>query len=196
MLDGIAAEQLHTRDDRADLGVAAGAGQAICEQGGDQRLALDQGHLAAQACQHEGVLAQPRRGVEHLRAYALGDTHGLGDHLPATATEHPPVGRRAFDEIHPHRPWRLRAQLLDLQAIGADLHGKACVVIAQRQLQALRPLGSQGLIIGRQCLDPDAAVRQLLHHQILYSKKLNDRRPRPIYEVFAILPDQNALRLP
>ncbi|MNH29074.1 hypothetical protein D3C79_892820 [compost metagenome] len=103
---------------------------------------------------------------------------------------------RAFDKVDTYRAGRLRSELLDLQAAFADLHGERRVIVRHRQVQALRPLLSLGLIIGCQCLDPDTAVRQLLHHHTHYSKKLNDRRPRPIYEVFAILPDQNPLRLP
>gem|GEM_PF-6609669 len=169
-LDGVAAEQVHARHDRSHFQVLGGSRQAVLQQGGDQRLALDQGHLAAQAGQHEGVLAQARSGIEHARAHALGDAHGLGDHLPITTTELAPVGRLALDEVDPHRSWRLWPELLNLQALWPDLHGKACAGIDQRQAQALRPAHCLLGVLRRQRLDPQTCALLLLLHHTLHSK--------------------------
>lgn len=82
------------------------------------------------------------------------------------------MGRRALDEIHPHRARCLRAQLLDLQAGLAHLHGKGRRRILQRQAQAHRPVLGLCLILGSQRLDPDTAVRQLLHRSPSPHKKI------------------------
>ncbi|MNF01452.1 hypothetical protein D3C80_2004430 [compost metagenome] len=72
----------------------------------------------------------------------------------------------AFDEVHPHRPRCLRAQLLDLQAIDAHLHGKPGGIVLQRQLKALGPCSSLRLELSRQRLDPDTCAL-LFHHSHL-----------------------------
>lgn len=174
VFNGVARQQAHACHDRPDLVVTAGPRQPVLEQRCNQRLALDQGHLTAQAGQHEGVLAQPCRAVEHLRPYPLGDAHGLGDHLPVATPKQTPVRGLTFDEVHAHWARRLRAQLLDLQAIGADLHGKSGVGVDQRQPQALCPFTGLGLKFRRQRLDPDAAYLLLLVHQFTHSKKIQE----------------------
>ena len=79
-LDRIALEQAHARHDWRHVEIFRAPGQAIFEQGTDQWLTLDQAHLAAQAGQHERILAQPGGGIQHTRAYALGE--------PVRATTH------------------------------------------------------------------------------------------------------------
>ena len=69
----------------------------------------------------------------------------------------------AVDEVHPHRPRRLRAQLLDLQAFSAHLHGKTRSIVLQRQAQALGPRRSLLRILCRHRFDPD--TRALLFHR-------------------------------
>jgi len=170
--DGVAIEQAHAADNRPHLLVSAGPCQAILKQRRNQRLALDQGHLATQAGQHERVLAQTCRGIQHLRPHALSNAHRLGDHLPVAATKLAPMRRLALDEVDPHRPRRLRPELLDLQAVGADLHGKCGGFIFQRQSQALGPDGSLRRIFRRQRLDSQTCAQLLLFHHNPHSKKL------------------------
>jgi hypothetical protein len=47
---------------------------------------------------------------------------------------------RRLDKVHPHRSRRIRAELLQLQTLLADLQGKLAVGHLQRQAQALGPL--------------------------------------------------------
>ncbi|SPO59673.1 protein of unknown function [Pseudomonas inefficax] len=165
-LDGIAGQQAHAPHDRPHLLIRPRPRQAILKQRGNQRLAFDQGHLAAQAGQYECVLAQPGSGIQHLRTHALGNAHRLGDHLPVATTEQAPMRGLAFDEVHPHRPRRLRAQLLNLQTINAHLHGKPGSIVLQRQLKALGPRSGLRLEFSRQRLDPDTCAL-LFHHSHL-----------------------------
>ena len=165
-LDGVAGQQAHAPDNRPHFFIHAGPRQAIFQQRGNQRLALDEGHLAAQAGQHERILAQPRRGIQHLRSHPLSDAHRLGNHLPVAAAKLAPVRGLAFDEVHPHRPRCLRAQLLDLQTINAHLHGKPGSIVLQRQLKALCPRSGLRLEFSRQRLDPDTCAL-LFHHSHL-----------------------------
>ncbi|MNO77813.1 hypothetical protein D3C76_689340 [compost metagenome] len=187
VLDGIAGKQAHAPDDRPHLVIRPGARQTILEQRCNQRLAFDQGHLATQAGQHERILAQAGRGIQHLRPHALGDTDCLGDHLPIATAEHPPMRRLPFDEVDPHRPRRLRAQLLDLQAVAADLHREPRRVVHQWQPQALGPGGGLRGKFRRQRLDPDTCALLLLFHHYPHPKKLTkplmNHRPRPIQAI-------------
>ncbi|MNV80376.1 hypothetical protein D3C71_1739750 [compost metagenome] len=96
----------------------------------------------------------------------MGNAHRLGDHLPVATTEHAPVRGLAFDKVDPHRPRCLRAQLLDLQAINAHLHGKPGSIVQQRQLKALCPCSGLRLEFSRQRLDPDTCAL-LFHHSHL-----------------------------
>ncbi|MNZ99835.1 hypothetical protein D3C78_1191750 [compost metagenome] len=113
-LNRITLEQMHARHNRRYLKIFGRACQTVFEQGPDQRLTLDQAHLTAQARQHEAILAQACRGIQHSGAHALGDAHGLGNHLSTAAAIQPAMGRAALNEIHPHRSWRIRPQLLQL----------------------------------------------------------------------------------
>ena len=173
-LDGIARQQAHALDNPTHLKIAPRPRQAILEQRGNQWLALDQRHLAAQAGQHERILAKPRSGIQYLRPNTLGDTDRLGDHLPAAAAVQAPMRRLPLDEVHPHRPGCLWPQLLDLQAIDADLHGKAGLVVDHRQAQPLRPCLGLRLELRGQCLDPDTCALLLLCHPFPHSKKINE----------------------
>jgi hypothetical protein len=187
-LDGVALEQLHARHDRRHVEIFRRPRQTILQQRTDQRLALDQAHLATQAGQHERVLAQPRRGVQHPWAHALGDANRLGDHLPAAAAVQTPVRRAALDKVHPHRSRRIRAELLQLQTLLADLQGELAVGHLQRQAQALGPL--LGLRFKRRAegLDMDAAGRGLLNHENTL-KKLRIGKKWPINQSTRILPE-------
>jgi hypothetical protein len=80
------------------------------------------------------------------------------------------MGRAALDEIHANRPWRLRTQLLQLQPMLADLHGKLAVVHLQWQAELLGPLLGAGLERRAQGLDVDAASRGLLNHENMLKK--------------------------
>ncbi len=50
------------------------------------------------------------------------------------------MGRAALDEVHPHRPRRIRPQLLQLQTLLAHLQGELAIGHLQWQAQALGPL--------------------------------------------------------
>ena len=78
--------------------------------------------------------------------------------------------RATLDEVHPHRPRRVRPQLLQLQTLLAHLQGKLAVSHLQRQAQALGPLLGLGLKGRAQGLDMDAAGRRLLNHGKTRSK--------------------------
>ncbi len=102
-LDGVALEQLHAPGDFRHLATGLpGPLQTVGQQRGDHRLALDQGHLAAQGSQHEGVPPQPGRGIQHPRAYRPADTHRPCHHLPRPAAVLAAMGQGAFDKIDPH----------------------------------------------------------------------------------------------
>ncbi|MNX85132.1 hypothetical protein D3C86_1169580 [compost metagenome] len=169
-LDRIALEQAHARHDRRHVEIFRATGQAVFQQGTDQRLTLDQAHLATEAGQHERILAQPRRGIQHPRAHALGDANSLGDHLSAATTIQPAMGRTALDEVHPHRPRRIRPQLLQLQAHVTHLQGKFAVRHLHWQAQALSPLLGLWLESRVEGLDMDAAGRRLINHRKTRSK--------------------------
>ena len=85
-LDGVALEQPHPRHDRRHIEILRRPRQTILQQGTDQRLTLDQAHLAPQTRQHERILAQTRRRIQHPRAHALSDADSLGNHLPAATS--------------------------------------------------------------------------------------------------------------
>ncbi len=163
-LDGVALEQTHARHDRRHVEVLRRASQAILQQSPNQRLTLDQAHFAAQAGQHKRILAQPGRGIQHPRTHTLGNADRLGDHLAAATAVQAPMGRAALDEVHPHRSWRVRAQLLQLQPLLADLQGKLAIVHLQRQAKPLGPVLGLRLEGRGQGLDMDAAGRRLLTH--------------------------------
>jgi hypothetical protein len=74
------------------------------------------------------------------------------------------MGRTALDKVHPHRPWRVRPQLLQLQPLFADLQGKLAVVHLQGQAEPLGPVFRPVLEGQGQGLDVDAAGRGLLTH--------------------------------
>jgi hypothetical protein len=80
------------------------------------------------------------------------------------------MGRTALDKVHPHRPRCVRAQLLQLQTLVADLQGKLTVIHLHRQTQALGPLLGLWLKSRGQGLDVDAAGRRLLNHEKTRSK--------------------------
>jgi hypothetical protein len=94
----------------------------------------------------------------------LGNAHGLGDHLPVATAKLAPVRGLAFNEVHPHRPRRLGPQLLNLQAISANLHGEISGLVVQRQLQALSPRSGLRRKFSRQRLDPDTCALLFHHH--------------------------------
>ena len=126
---------------------------------------LEQAHFAL-ARQHLAAHLQRRR---HLQPVPLGDLYlGLLD-----AQRVDQFNLLAFHPWHhPHRARCLRAQLLDLQAGLAHLHGKGRRRILQRQAQARCPLLGLRLVLARQRLDPDTAVRQLLHRSPSPHKKI------------------------
>ena len=78
--------------------------------------------------------------------------------------------RATLDEVHAHRPRRVRPQLLQLQTLLADLQGKLAVDPFKRQAQALGPV--LGLHSERRAegFDMDAAGRGLLNHWKTRSK--------------------------
>lgn len=176
----VAAEQTHPRGDRRHVGIAPGALQAILEQGGDQRLALDQGYLATQAGEDEPIPAQAGRGIQDARADAWLDADRLGDHLPAAAAELAPVGAGAFDEIDPHRTGGIRPQLQDLQALLADLHGELRLVVRrQRQAEPLRPAPRSLGAIGGQGLDMQARSGGIGHGRAIVVESADFARVGP-----------------
>ncbi|MCY1441682.1 hypothetical protein D9M71_580070 [compost metagenome] len=130
--DGIALQQAHARGDGRHFRIAPGTGQAIFEQGGDQRLALDQGHLAAQGGEDEGVAAQASCRVQYLRPDTGLHTDRLGDHLPAAAAKLAPMRGSALDEIHPHRAWRVGPELQQLQAVRAQLQDEVRLALTRQ----------------------------------------------------------------
>jgi hypothetical protein len=82
------------------------------------------------------------------------------------------MGRAAFDKVHPHRPWRISTQLLQLQTLLAHLQGKLAVNHVHKQPQALGPLLGLWLKRRSRGLDMDAAGGRLLNHGETRSKKL------------------------
>ncbi|MCY1418981.1 hypothetical protein D9M71_345560 [compost metagenome] len=80
------------------------------------------------------------------------------------------MGRTALDEVHPHRPRRVRPQLLQLQTLVTHLQGKFAVRHLHRQAQALGPLLGLWLESRVQRLDMDAAGRGLINHRKTRSK--------------------------
>jgi hypothetical protein len=69
-----------------------------------------------------------------------------------------------LDEVHSHRPRRIRPQLLQLQTLLAHLQGKLAVIHLQGQAQALGPLLGLWLKRRGRSLDMDAAGRGLINH--------------------------------
>ncbi len=63
------------------------------------------------------------------------------------------MGRAAFDEIHPNRPWRLLAQQLQLQPALAQLQGELRVIRLQRQAQSRCPVARLLGILRRKGFD-------------------------------------------
>ena len=170
-LDGVAVKQLHLRGNRRDIAIQRGAGQAVFQQGGDQRLTLDQGHAAAQTGQHKGITTQTSRGIQHPRPHARLHAHRLGDHLPAAAAEQPAMGHRTLDEIHPHRPRRLRPQLDQLQPLLAQLQGKLRLALL-RQPQALGPGSRVTGQVRSQGVHANCGARPLVIHRKICSKSI------------------------
>ncbi|MNN37950.1 hypothetical protein D3C81_1519200 [compost metagenome] len=164
-LDGIALQKTHAGRDRRHFEVPLRPRQAIFQQGGDQRLALNQAHFAAQRGENEGITAETGRGIENEGTDARLDAHRLGDHLPTAAAELPAVRSGAFEEVHAHRPRRVRAELQQLQTVLAQLQGEIRRrVVRQRQAEALRPLLRGRLEIGAQGLDDDTRwIRGFAH---------------------------------
>ncbi|MCY1351412.1 hypothetical protein D9M69_376770 [compost metagenome] len=164
-LDGIALQQAHAHGDRRHLEIPRRSRQAVFQQGGDQRLAFDQAHLAAEGRQHESVAAEARRGIQHEGSHAGLDAHRLGDHLPAAAAELAAVRGGAFEEVDAYRPRRIRSELQQLQPVLAQLQGEVRRgVFRQFQAETLRPLPRGRLEFGAEGLDDDARrVRGIAH---------------------------------
>ncbi|GLH43823.1 hypothetical protein RS3R6_16980 [Pseudomonas atacamensis] len=67
--------------------------------------------------------------------------------------------RAAFDEVDPHRSRRIRAELLQLQTLLADLQGELTVRLAEQQAETFGPLFGLRLKRWGEGLDMDAAGR-------------------------------------
>ncbi|MCY1437783.1 hypothetical protein D9M71_539580 [compost metagenome] len=80
------------------------------------------------------------------------------------------MGRTTLDEVHPHRPRRIRPQLLQLQAHVTHLQGKFAVRYLHWQAQALGPLLGLWLESRVEGLNMDAAGRRLINHRKTRSK--------------------------
>jgi len=90
----------------------------------------------------------------------LGDADSLGNHLPAAAAIQTTMRRAAFDEVDPHRSRRIRAKLLQLQTLLADLQDELAVRLAERQAKTFGPVFGLRLKRRGEGLDMDAAGRR------------------------------------
>ncbi|MNN63808.1 hypothetical protein D3C81_1792110 [compost metagenome] len=127
----------------------------------------------------------------------MGNAHGLGDHLPVATAKLAAMRSLAFDEVHTHRPRRLRAQLLNLQAVDAHLHSEGGGIVLQRQAQAFSPRPGLLRILSCHRLDPD--TRALLFHRSHpknQTKPLMNRQPRPIQAISRYSARAQRARLP
>ena len=190
-LDGVTGKQAHARHDGRHIEVQCRTLQAVLQQRRHQRLALDQGHLAAQAGQHERVTPQPRSRVENPWPNARLHAHRLGDHLPTAAAELAPMRRRPLDEIHPYRARGLVAQLDQLQPVITQLQGELGLAVLP-QAQARCPLSGRCGVLGVKGLDTDAGVVPLVGHWLVLLKNHSKHRPHGRYRRSGILPDPAA----
>ena len=142
-----------------------GQRQTIFKQSGNQRLTLDQGHLAAQTGQHKSIAPQSCRGVQHLRTHARLYPERLGDHLPAATTKQPSMGHRPFDKVDPHRTRRLRAKLDKLQTGRAQLQGKLRLRI-DRQSQPFGPQCQGRQVAWLKRRKGNSGAKPLVTHQL------------------------------
>jgi hypothetical protein len=87
--------------------------------------------------------------------------------------------RAALDKVNPHRPRRIRAQLLQLQTLLAHLQGKLAVGHLQWQAQALGPL--LGLRLERRAR-ASTWMRQAAGCSFIrkHAQKIKDRQKLPI----------------
>ena len=83
----------------ADFRVSIAARQAIIEQRGDHRIALQHPHATADRRQHKGIAPQAGGGINHIRQIIAFNAHRFGYRFAAAAAKLAPVGHRPADEI-------------------------------------------------------------------------------------------------
>jgi hypothetical protein len=105
----------------------------------------------------------------------------------------PTMRRAAFNEVDPHRPRCVRAKLLQLQTLLADLQGELAVGHFTRQTEALGPLLRLRFKRRAEGFDMDAAGRGLLNHG-KHAQKFKDRQKPPITHSTRILPELSVNR--
>ncbi len=108
----------------AYLGIQGRPAQAVLQQDRHHGAALDQGHLAAEGGQHEGIASQTGGGIHHGRHGPRLESHRLGNGLAAPPAELAAMGDCSFHEVHIDAPQLGFVQLAQLQPRLGQHQGK------------------------------------------------------------------------
>jgi hypothetical protein len=160
---------MHPPDYRGKGRPLSAPAQPVLKQCQDNGIALEQGDLATQAREHEGVTPKPRRGIKDGWQIRPLDAHGTREQLVAAEAGPLAITHATYAEINAQRllPWEIG--IMQGQATRPDQKKQAMSrwMISIGGIQAMseqpglinpaRPLGHDHDGLGHQALEEGAA---------------------------------------